>query len=404
MTGERRNASSAFVVMASNRARISNSDTWVRHTRTRINKEPTARAVQPVEYMECLKRALCRVTAYANRNKASAFARAADLKKDDDALFRMMERPGFQSGSFALFQYNNSMGDAEANLIPYDLASNFFYGSLSVEHAPGVSHKRITWTVTEKFLTNGYDGLHEPEYSPAEINPDGLPIPALLQRCCTNYFVRNLWHNYLHTIHHHINLGNYREFSGTSRHAMDFEADNWSNILLTESYGLTCKTNTTEDGYVDESIIRLLRQNKCNNLFSLRALERGESEKFSEDDLEHLYESEWRFRRTVAGYVSGWLIVSGVAAANISVHHRGLLSSMTGVPSRAHDGLVVSVNGVQIHITGTAGPRDHEGRKRLLKSIGGRVEAAYKDALRRDPDLKAFAMQSFNAMRLRLVP
>jgi hypothetical protein len=380
----------------------SSSEPWVRRTRQRISKDGKERAIQPLEFIESLKSSLCRVSAYVNRTNPASFAKPSDLALDDDKLFAKMEGAPFSKGMFANF-ITTSL-EPDQGLLEYDTASNFFYGSLNVEKATGVSLKRVNWTVTESFLDNGYDGLHEPEYTPEEINPAKIPLPTLLQKCCSNYFVRNLWHNYVHTVYHGLNQSNYRDYSGTSRHAMDFEADNWSNILLAESYGNKISASSVTDGEINQDTIRLLRQNKCNSLFSLRATLRGETDRFAPDDLEHLDESEWRFRRTIAGYVSGWLVVSGAAAAQVSVHHRGMLSSNNGRPNRATDGVVVSVNGVQIHITGTAGQRDYQDTKRLLKSIGTRVETAYKQALRRDADLKAFAVASLDAMRKRLAP
>ncbi|MBV9061670.1 MAG: hypothetical protein JOY77_01925, partial [Alphaproteobacteria bacterium] len=245
-----------------------------------------------------------------------------------------------------------------------------------------------------------------PDYTPEQINPANLGYPALLELCCTNYFVRNLWHNYVHTVHHKINLANYRSFGGTARHAMDFEADNWSNILLVESYGHRVRTDNHHDRVANKEVMRLLRQNKCDTLFSLRAGARKEDQRLSDDHLEHVDEGEWRLRRSVAGYVSGWLLVSEAAAAHVTVHHRGGLSARSGLPKRTHDGLVVCVNGLQIPISGIdpSTERTYQERREMLKTIGVRVEAEYKNALRSDPALQAYATASLDAMRRRLVP
>ena len=266
--------------------------------------------ISPVDFIECLKRSLCRVSAYVNHSAPATFATRDQLTLSDGELLKLMEDSA-QSATFAILFCNASDENLDHVLHPYDLATNFFYGSLTIGNAPGITHKRLNWTVTENFLTHGYDGLVLPDYSSQEINPGNLNLPAILELCCTNYFTRNLWHNYVHTAHHLINQSNYRQFAGTARHAMDFEADNWSNILLVESYGHRVRTDNQSDRTVNQAIIRLLRQNKCDNLFSIRAGARKEDQRLSEDHLEHLDESEWRFRRTVASYVSGWLLFFG---------------------------------------------------------------------------------------------
>ena len=382
------------------------AEAWIRRIQKRANEDNVEQPIAPREFVECLRRSLCRVSAYLNRGRVSSFARPSDLSLDDDGLHAKMEGARYPKGTFANFHCAASLDDLASTLLPYDLASNFFYGSLLVDHPPEMEAiRRVKWTVTEEFLDKGYQGLHLPEYTEEEINPSSLLNAVLLQKCCTNYFVRNLWHNYVHTIHHRIGISTYRDFAGTARHAMDFEADNWSNILLVQSYGLQVRTDDTADGHADVATMTLLRQNKCNKLFSLRAYMRGESERFATaNDLEHLDESEWRLRRTIAGYVSGWLISSGIAASHVTVFHRGGLHSKNGRPERNLDGIVVNVNGVQIHLTGTFGSPDYGEFKRQLKRIGSQVESAYKNALRHDSDLKTYATASFDAMNRRLAP
>ena len=83
-----------------------------------------------------------------------------------------------------------------------------------------------------------------------------------------------------------------------------------------------------------------------------------------------------------------------------------MLSYKRGHPARDTDGIVVSVNGVQIPITGIDPnqTRTYDERKSMLKVIGARVEADYKNALRNDPALQAYSTAAMDAVRHRLIP
>lgn len=125
--------------------------------------------------------------------------------------------------------------------------------------------------------------------------------------------MKNVWHNLVHELRQEIHDSNFREFKGAARDQSDFTADNLGAIAHVLSYGHTVTADALRrEDEPDMPIVHTIRRNRCNRMFGVRAERSGE-----EVDAVEL---DWRYRRSVAVYLSAWLLASGRAVASISIH------------------------------------------------------------------------------------
>jgi hypothetical protein len=220
----------------------------------------------------------------------------------------------------------------------------------------------------------------------------------------TNYFVKNLWHNLVHNERQLITDKNFRYFRGTARDYSDFMADNLAGVLLAMSYGCEIHADSTRDAAESSpykvGLIHLQRRNRCNQVFAERAKIRARVA-----GREPRHEAEWRYRRAIAIYTSGWLLASGRAPATISAEFG---RKIEGADGRKDLGIVVEVNGVYVW---TSIPRiempdegssreERQAFRRHLQKIAIAVDHEYVNALRADPRRRAYARDALSQQLL----
>jgi len=214
-----------------------------------------------------------------------------------------------------------------------DLAENFFYGRF-VFRTSGDPPIRVETTMQQAFIEWSHQGLHLPRYKPDELGATASQVcdPVFIASCAANYLLKNFWHNYVHNVLQQISFENYRDFGGMARYEADFEADNLANLFLIHSYGLPVRASGFGLNDVDtfKKIVQLLRRNHCNKVFALRAAARHETQ--NQEEL------EWRYRRTLSSYLSGWLAAIGFSVTAVGVYLR---------PTQ----VIVSLNGIRIAVS-----------------------------------------------------
>jgi hypothetical protein len=363
--------------------------------------EPTpyneASYIYPGDYARCWHAALGRLAIVLNLANSKKFPRNLLKETDDKVIQHFLDLPDAHS------YYVMELAKVEAPLDPADLATNFFYGSFDTRtlSSGGV---RIIYHLPEGFLSYSYKGLYWPRrnsgenYEPKEFGASDHDVPGqFMMQCVTNYLLRNFWHNIVHNLYQNINRDNAGLFSGGARYESDFEADNISFLLLAYSYGLPILADRLNSAKPDKNIVHMLRRNRCNELFRLRAEDRQEEQTF--------VDREWRTCRTVAGYLSGWLLAQGLAAASISVHCAGNLKFDGTDFRRDGDGFGISVNGVRVAYEEPYPSSEGNGagdRSIYLRDLATTVQAEYRTVLRKNKHLQAYAVKVLDATFARL--
>lgn len=276
-----------------------------------------------------------------------------------------------------------------------DIATNFFYGSFNISRIKCLN--RLNYQLPMAFLDYSYRGLHFPRryngsaYSYSELNLDKNSAPIkVISECAANYLVRNFWHNITHVLCQNIQNHNFRDFRGPGRYQSDFAADNLSLILLTLSYGLPVKADNTSFTLPDKNIVSLFRRNRANELFRLRSQTRNEQSSFEEE--------EWRRRRTIAGYLSGWLIAQGLTVADISIQPTGSLEVDNQKIKRIGHGFSIALNGIYIaHKTAFPDENSPQVRAEYLRALATTVTDEYRNLLKTNLDLKASSKAMLHA-------
>ena len=360
----------------------------------------------PRFYYECFRHALARMAAYINRNESPTPATSDKLRAGDDELHRLVM--SYTPRPAVIVRSEIADEDMRSAISSDDAASNFFYGSLSIGLAPGSNIRRIIYGLPQEFLDKSYEGLDWPDYPPETLKTltEESESPSnFLRRCATNYILKNLWHNYAHIILHGIGSHNYRNFSGDARHQMDFEADNLATIWHVASYGLPVAANGFGQQSASQEIVKLLRANRCNRMFSLRQRDRDEFYQQDANPVSAHLETEWLFRRRISIYLSGWLTAAGYAAAQLSVYLSGTLQDNRGF-ERHPSHVIVSVNGYQIstHFTfeaatgEAAGPTGTLPQRDFSREVAMRVEYEYVNHLNEEPVLARYAHQALEGV------
>jgi hypothetical protein len=343
--------------------------------------------IQPAAYHMCFNRALCRMSVYLNRNKCGQPIELNELAYSDGDLFGRVEEQSSFSKAFVI-EASTLVNDG--GMSEDDIATNFFYGDLRFDSTSTPGFTRIIYSLPQAFLNYSYKGFRVPPYSKDQVNPDSLDPLEFVSNCATNYILRNLWHNFVHTKVHKIGRNNYSDFEGDARYAMDFEADNLSLLLLVASYGYPLKHDGFDDTRSNKDILLLLRRNRCNKMFADRAQARSTAERSNGDQVEEILEGGWRLRRTLCGYISGWLIAHGLCAINLSVFHSGSILRAGNTYKRNKSGIIVSVNGVQIYLDIPIPQKNCSGKetRAFCRQVATKVHVDYLTVLRKDSNLK----------------
>lgn len=302
------------------------------------------------------------------------------LRLTDDAFMASVQEESFRSSLVRL-----SIGEANRELA-YAEYADFFYGVTSVHASKDPSGVRtLVHLARAAFVELFRRGQHEPGYALADMGLSALTSPAELSTSlAASYLVKNLWHNLVHVERQRINDSNFHFFVGTARDYSDFMADNLATIMLAISYGCEVHADSLADPAdppeYAKPIIHLMRRNRCNRLFALRAEMRRERE-----GAEPPQEVEWRYRRAVAVYLSGWLLASGRAIATVSVELG------RSIPELGR-GVVVEVNGLYCWLDiparplleETSTPEERRAFRNHLRQIAIAVDQRYRAALATD--------------------
>ncbi len=258
-----------------------------------------------------------------------------------------------------LVRFHREQPDTTMSYGDDDLAENFFYGRFVFRNS-GNPPVRVEATMQDAFVEWSHQGLDLPKYKPEEmgVTADKLSDPIFIGACASNYLLKNFWHNYVHNVLQKISFENYKDFGGLARYEADFEADNLANLFLIHSYGLpVCASGFGSSGVETfKRIVELLRRNHCNKVFALRAAALHEAQ--NQEEL------EWRYRRTLSSYLSGWLAAVGFSVTTIGVYLR---------PTH----VIVSLNGIRIAVSQRP-IFDLEPRQRHSHFKGIAVEAGQK--------------------------
>lgn len=184
---------------------------------------------------------------------------------------------------------------------------------------------------------------------------------------------------------------NYRHISGQARYEADFEADNWSYLFLASSYGKVVRSDDDRGLRPDEEVRRLLRRNRCNNVFIRRAAFRRELDQPT-TTVDQFEEQEWRYRRSLANYLSGWLICHRRAAVSLAIYLTGSIVLHKQIYKRDDAKVVVQINRIRIPtlIDAVVQEDDVEEQRLRFREICRVVDTDYRRYLRQ-PEASEFA-------------
>lgn len=346
----------------------------------------SAPAISEEDYLDCYRRALRRMA--VTLNLQALRLSPAQLRCNDEQLLRALGDVRDKD----LFRLRRvSMPDAEST--DPDVAENFFYGWFEdLAPPPGKKRWRLIYCLPDAFLEYGYQGLHFPPYTLRDLDAEGIDPSTLIVDCATNYILKNFWHNFVHNVYQDIDHTNHHQFGGSAQFESDFDADNLGTVLLAYSYGLPIRA----DGFseLDKRFLTLLRRNRCNRVFAVRATRRPRGEGNSPASLPAFLEEEWRLRRAAANYVGGRLLASGRTVGTLGVY-------LTGRPVRVRDTyrrkdakIVVQINGIRL-ATNYRGDRRAWQRASLRdygSEVAQTVDMRYAELLRERPRLKEYAI------------
>jgi hypothetical protein len=303
-------------------------------------------------YSACFPRALGRMWLLLNSTVPGVAGGPVNTASLDEQIYKSLQSsPDYsKSCQLACVTYRDPSIPIAAFPAGYE-STRLFYGrfdfSLPTSADP---HLGITLLIPEKFVDMSYDGFHLPPYPQQEVMPSGISHIDFHMDCATNYLLRNFWHNFIHEVFHNTNYRTYRDFRGAAREETDFDADNLSNLALVRSYNLPVKCDGNITSAETAEILRLLRANRCNKVFRLRAEDRNvtvtAAAAVPKDTYEDFMEREWRERRTLSGYISGQLLADGHAVTDIAVYFTGNVKLNNGRYERDATGLVIALNRV----------------------------------------------------------
>lgn len=316
-----------------------------------------------IHWRECFHRALSRVSILLNTQRLDP-AIPALLAGDDRALRRRVTQD-----RLLLYRLN----EEAAEELAYRDYADFFYGTTHVEER---ELRMVAHYSRPSFIQAFIDGYRMPKYVPAQLGLTTEDVPDRDVAFGANYLVKNLWHNLVHELRQDIHAHNFREFKGAARDQSDFAADNLGAIAHLLSYGHTVTADALRrEDDPNMPIVHTIRRNRCNRMFGVRTERSGEEV----DDVE----LDWRYRRSVAVYLSAWLLAAGRAVASISVHGGRKLGGAAGRR------VVVELNGVYFAThyeeRKPLGAGDSDDARQQFRThvrlIAGQVDAAYRDWL-----------------------
>ena len=370
-------------------------DTWA--DTAEFNKSAL---LNPREYISCWHTALARMAILLNQAQNQKLFPATMLAWDDDQIIDYFRETKAARECYVITLDQIAPDLSQEAIADEDVATNFFYGSFDFRTEPRKT--RIVYRLTDSFLDYSYKYMHPPRqltgevYKESEVNQEGLNPSELMRKCATNYLLRNFWHNFVHVKCQHITSFNFHEFRGEARNQSDFEADNLSYIILAKSYGHTITANRVDSYKPDNGIIKLIRRNRCNEMFRARAKARGEKPS--------LEDQEWRTRRSIASYISGWLLAQGLAVARLDLHLTGPIVSKKRGWERKNTGFAIALNGSWIGV-GMALPEPDampDDRREFLLDVARNVQTEYRKRLQGDPRLQRYASEVMNRTLERL--
>lgn len=351
-------------------------------------------------YEMCLKNALRRMGIALNR--ANRLCPGTWLDKEDSAIRRRLaqkfKRIAVQE-TYDKLLINSRYERGDQDVDDRDEAEYFFFGRFCFRPLSTPKRIRVEYTTTRAFLTMSRRGLRWPNYSNKEIGFDQRLHDPLefLATCGANYALKNFWHNYVHNALQHISYETYHKFEGDARNEADFEADNLANLFLIHSYGLPVKAAGSLPKETRTRIIQLLRRNRCNDVFRLRAEARGEN-RLSPKSAKDWREIEWLYRRALSTFISGWMAVNARAVTSIGVYFSGEIKREGGHFYR--DGkAIVQLNGVRVATDVRPILSPNEDRRAHFKDIAYKVASGYENAFNDvDRGLKEYSTHSLLAL------
>ena len=328
----------------------------------------------PSDWEECFSHALRRVSVAINHRHI-----AREMLRLEDSNLRArvghLDRHLFNER----LQVPKDLAHLDEDMVKGEFA-RWFYGQLSLSQTG--KFLRVESVITWAFLKGTYQSLRYPaDYSAAILGFEGVrrfqSPRAQMAAMGVNYLVKNLWHNYVHIKLQGITHNNFHAFKGRARYQSDFEADNWATLLLVRSYGLPVVASSLQDtDNSNENIVRLLRRNRCNDVFLERSGIVGEE--LSPDEI------EWEYCRRIAVYLSGWLVAHGRAASTLSVY-------LTDRGRRRF--VAAEVNGAYLSTDISADPKQRSTRERR-QQVARDIDEKYLELLRNDRRRRNLAAES----------
>lgn len=271
--------------------------------------------------------------------------------------------------------------------------SRYFYGHFDFKYVGRPKKLRCTRVFTPTFVGTNYLGVGKPKYSNSQVGWDGQDLEEYLSACAVNYLIKNSWHNFVHVRLQGQNHENYLNFQGLARRQIDAEADHLATVLLVMSYGLPISL----DGWTspNEDIVRVLRRNRCNDIFKVRAEVRGQKSTPEE--------AEERYCRALLNYLSGWLIARGLCPHTINVYLGPRRLQRPGFERKLNsEQVLIDLNGYRIDTglgwksnpsIGNPAPsqRDH------FREIAENVQTKYLEHLNADRLARGYVRSSLSA-------
>ncbi|MCI0561863.1 MAG: hypothetical protein MN733_25535 [Nitrososphaera sp.] len=348
--------------------------------------------IYPEIYRQCFYSAARRISTALNSVSPHSICKQEWLASTDDQL-----KDHFEAEKLDKQLYRLKFVESGDDVDPVEKWTDDFYVRFRFDERSAPRRIFTIFEITDTFLDGSFEGLHPPgnfgqNYTADELQIDEINRSAVLRDCATNYLVRNYWHNYVHShIHHHTNE-NYRHISGQARYEADFEADNWSYLFLASSYGKVVRSDDERGLRPDEDVRRLLRRNRCNNVFILRAAHRGELDDQPATAVDQFEEQEWRYRRSLANYLSGWLICHRRAAVSLAIYLTGSINLQKQIYKRDDAKVVVQINRIRIPtlIDAVVQEDNKEEQRRQFREICQKVDTDYRRYLRQ-PQASEFA-------------
>jgi hypothetical protein len=342
----------------------------------------TSQLLSDGKYLDCFRSALRRMALALNC--PTQFCPRGWLSLEDEALKTKFDDKPPSSGKDdtydkLLVRLRFDAPDPSASYDDDDAAENFFYGRFFFRKSQSPQRVRVESTLQETFVKWSHKGLHMPRYSPEDMGVSQTRAPGskFIASCAANYLLKNFWHNYVHNVLQCITFENYKRFGGDARYEADFEADNLANLFLVHSYGLPVCALGIEDHDVRRKILHLLRRNRCNKVFVFRSTARHQEP--NQEDL------EWRYRRTLSSYLSGWAAALGFAVTSLGVYLRP-------------GDVIVSLNGIRLAVG--VPPylgEDANLRHRHFQNVALVAGTAYSREIEVNPNLQLYASQSLLA-------